>query len=468
MEPFDEKYEVIGDRVRTVADVIEFFYDIIYVEEWRQFYVWRNGVYIYRTEDWINSVVTSICRQREDDRVNLDFENSYKYSTGFVSNIAGMIKGDCLLSKRVFRLYHHLINCKNGIFDINQCTFIPHKVKNPYKDKGYFPFIQLATDYNPDAKCPRIDEFIKQIFKNKWREIYEVVGSYITTDVGYQKAQWIYGFGSNGKGVFSKLVTHLLGRENIMVMPMSVLLKDFSVAEIQNKLLNIVHEIDVDYIQNSGLYKNITGGDDLNAQKKFIQKQELFENVCKLLIACNTIPKCKDDSYGWWRRKMLFPLTKTFIGKHKDKLLINKLTTKRELEGLLNHALNGLLRLKWRDGFIDEDVEKIREKWFLETDPLGKFILDFCVKDGSCLRTEFVYDFNIWRKNNNMPKVGERYVSQHLKKKMNTIELKRKRGAIAAKYVGISLLNGSAKQYDVNKMFTGIPKEIEEDFLDEF
>jgi len=35
--------------------------------------------------------------------------------------------------------------------------------------------------------------------------------------------------------------------------------------------------------------------------------------------------------------------------------------------------------------------------------------------------------------------------------------------------VGISLLNGSAKQYDVNKMFTNIPKEIEEeDFLDEF
>ena len=467
-EVFDEGYEVIGDSVRTIVDIIEFFYDIIFIEELNQIYVWFGGVYKLKTDEWVNSMITGICRQREEDKANdtIPFQNNYKYTASLKRNVISMIRGDCLISQARFRIYHNLINCKNGVFNVDTLKFVPHPLKNKYKEKGYYPFIQLPIEYKPKAKCPTVDTFVKQIFQDKWRKIYEVVGSYITTDVGYQMSQWLYGFGANGKGVFSKLMMALLGKENTQIMTMRELLKDYSIAELQNKLLNIVIDIDMDEITNTGLLKQLTGGDDLNSRKKYVQKQYPFENTCKLLVACNTLPRNKDDTYGWWRRLDLYPLTKTFRGRYKDKTLIHKLTTKDELEGLLIMAINGLLRLKWRGGFIEEDVEIIQERWFLESDPLGKFILNHCAKEKEALRMVFVEEFNSWRKKNNMSKVGERYVSQHLKKKMPTIIFKRKRGLIPAKYIGISLVNGG--KINIDRLFLNEKKEKEHDILNEF
>lgn len=467
-EPFDEAYEIVGDPVRTLADIIEFFYDIIFIEELNQFYVWFGGVYKLKTDEWINSMLTGICRQREEDRLKdtISFKNQYKYGVGLKRNVISLIKGDCLISQSRFRLYHNLINCKNGVFNMDTLKFTEHPLRNKYKEKGYYPFIQLAIDYNPKAKCPTVDTFIKQIFQDKWRKIYEVVGSYITTDVGYQTSQWLYGFGANGKGVFAKLMMALLGKENTQIMTMRELLKDYSIAELQNKLLNVVVDIDMDEITNTGLLKQLTGGDDLNSRKKYVQKQYPFENTCHLLVCCNTLPRSKDNTYGWWRRLDLYPLTKTFRGRYKDKTLIHKLTTKSELEGLLIMSINGLLRLRWRGGFIEEDVELIQEKWFLESDPLGKFILTHCIKEGESLRLEFVETYNKWRKDNNMAKVGERYVSQHLKKKMPTTIFKRKRGLIPAKYIGIKLVNGG--KINIDALFRNDPNIEKEVWKDEF
>ena len=69
-----------------------------------------------------------------------------------------------MISNEKFKYYDHLINCKNGIFNMHENTFHPHTIENHYRKFGYYPFNQLDVDYRRGFKCPLIDKFIKEIF----------------------------------------------------------------------------------------------------------------------------------------------------------------------------------------------------------------------------------------------------------------------------------------------------------------
>lgn len=457
-EPWHEDFEYIGDAARTLAEILEFCYDLIYITESKNLYVWVNGVYQYRDDDWINAHVVRLCKQRADYKVNdptCQLKNRYIFSTGLLNKVIKLIKGNRYISNTIFKHYSNLINCKNGIFDMDTLEFRAHGNNNKKgRTKGYYPLIQLAVDYNPKAKCFAIIKFLTEIFgKEKLNNILEVIGSYITTGVEYQKIQMLYGFGANGKGVFAKLVTALLGKINVKYMTLRDLNKDkFSMAELEGILLNIVTDVNTKKIYNTGILKAISGSDDLMSHRKFVQMRMPFDNTCKLLLACNTVAESTDDTVGWWRRWMLYALTRTFLGRNKDANLIKKLAVRGELEGLLMLALNGLMRLRWRGGFVDEPVEVVREKWMLESDPLGKFLLSRCEMKGEVARTMLLGAFNEFRHNNNMNNVSETYLTQHLKKAKPEIELKRKRGLMPAKYIGISLGKKPATKINVNKL----------------
>ena len=52
----------------------------------------------------------------------------------------------------------NFINLENGLLDLSTFTLMPHS-------KIFASLVQLPFDYDPEAKCPRFQEFLRQVFR---------------------------------------------------------------------------------------------------------------------------------------------------------------------------------------------------------------------------------------------------------------------------------------------------------------
>ena len=74
----------------------------------------------------------------------------------------------------------------------------------------------------------------------------------------------------------------------------------------------------------------------------------------------------------------MVPFVKRFDGKDDDPYILEKITTKEELEGMLIFALQGLTRLKEQGHFTgDLDANETRERWKYMVDPIVRFMMEF-------------------------------------------------------------------------------------------
>src|SRR6478672_3756923 len=94
-----------------------------------------------------------------------------------------------------------LINLENGILDIRTRTLLPHSPQ--FLSNNRVPIL-----YDPGATCPKIDEFLLQVFPGDSIDLaWEILGDLITPDRSIQKAVCLMGEGGTGKSSFLELAT---------------------------------------------------------------------------------------------------------------------------------------------------------------------------------------------------------------------------------------------------------------------
>lgn len=167
----------------------------------------------------------------------------------------------------------------------------------------------------------------------------------------FHKAIMMIGSGANGKSTVLRLLKSFLGETDCSAVSLQDLCKNrFAAAQLYHKLANICADLPSDGIENSGKFKTLTGDDFVNAEFKF-QKAFCFENYAKLAFSANQIPKTQDDTIAYFRRWIIAAFNQVFLGKNCDPTIIKKLTTEKELSGLLNLTLEGLNRILLNGGF---------------------------------------------------------------------------------------------------------------------
>jgi len=131
-----------------------------------------------------------------------------------------------------------IINVKNGLLDLDSAELRPH-------DPTFLSAVQRACHFNPDSECPAIERFVKEVFPlDALRLAYELAGWLAVPDTGWQKAVMLVGTGHNGKGTYLRLLTALLGAENVSTLTMqSISDNRFSTADLYGKLANICGDI---------------------------------------------------------------------------------------------------------------------------------------------------------------------------------------------------------------------------------
>ncbi|MEM4330377.1 MAG: phage/plasmid primase, P4 family, partial [Candidatus Bilamarchaeaceae archaeon] len=265
---------------------------------------------------------------------------------------------------------HHLLCLRNGMLNLNTLQLEPHK-------KEHFSTIMLDYDYDPDAECPTWINFLQEVIPdgNARIQLQQFFGYCLTRETRYAKALILVGPGQDGKSTILNVLRNLIGEKNCSAVPMSELNEPFQRATLYNKLLNTSTEEDRK-IFGSAMFKAIVTGDYINASYKHRDFFE-FKPFCKLAFATNFMPQVSDFSHGFYRRILGIKFTKQFLGKDDDKFLLDKLL--KEISGIFNWALQGLLFLREYNDFIESETsENFLKEYKKFNNPVLAFIEDCC------------------------------------------------------------------------------------------
>lgn len=274
--------------------------------------------------------------------------------------------------------FRSLMNLSNGMLDLDTFELVEH-------DKEYYSSVRIDIPYTPNATCNRFRLYMKQITCNDEKlemVLQEILGYSLTSETRAEKAFIFYGRGSNGKSVFAKIITMLVGRPNVSNIPLREFGVKFGMETIVNKTVNIATETELDDLKlNTENFKSVTSGDSLHVQRKHKTGLDI-EPMVKLVFLTNNLPRVNDTTKGFLRKILIVPFNAEFThdSENSDNRLDNRLMEQLETEkeGILLYALEGLKRLK-KNGFKFTESEVINDEikeYEMEINPTIEFFED--------------------------------------------------------------------------------------------
>jgi len=303
------------------------------------------------------------------------------------------------------------LNVRNGILDLTTGILMPH---NP----ALLSPVQIAAEFDPEARCPRIEQFASEVFPPDAIDLaWEIAGYLLVPDNRLRKAVMLLGRGRNGKSVFLNVLTALVGAENISNRSLHKLEEDrFAAADLYGKLANVFADIGAGELSGSSLFKSITGGDRISAERKF-QPAFSFTPYARLLFSANTPPPTSDSTDAFFDRWVVVPFGQRFrVGSEggeapvENTNLLSELTTPQELSGLLNLALSGLERVRAQQGFTrGESTDLALKRFRTDVDSVAGFVNEDCTinmahaPSGEIISTErkILYEaYQVWCEDN--------------------------------------------------------------------
>ena len=286
----------------------------------------------------------------------------------------GYIKDKNYQKREIFDSNPLLINLKNGVYDLETGKFTEHS-------PDYFFLNEIPVKYDKDAKIEKIEEFLHQVVKEEDVPLLqEVCGYCLYRKYPIQKAVMLLGEGANGKSTVLSLLTKLLGKKNISSISLQELAESqFACSNLYGKLANIYPDVADKSLYRTGIFKMVTGGDLLTADRKYKDPFN-FVNYAKLIFSANKLPESKDDTDAYFRRWIFINFPNRFEGSNCDPYLFDKLSVDEEISGLLNFALEGLKRLLENNAFTNTpSTDGMRESYQRLASPIAAFVMD-CVE----------------------------------------------------------------------------------------
>lgn len=339
-----------------------------------EMWVYDNGIYIPNGKSYVKEQLRKIMGEF--------------YNTFYFNQVMAKLEPDTFIEAKEFFTERNIeeIPVINGILNLRTRQLKPFS-----PEKRFFSKVQ--AEYNPEARCPQIDKFLKEVLaKEDDRKIfYELTGYSLWKEYKFEKAFMFVGNGRNGKDKSLELIKRLVGPENACNVPLVTLKPDsFIISEFFGRMVNLAGEISNQDLKDTSFFKALTGRTLVSAPKKFLNAIS-FVNYAKFIFACNELPMVYDNSKGFWDRWVLLEFPYTFLPKEdydkivdrtpsiklRDEDIIDKITTPEELSGLLNQALDGLDRLFINRTFSTTlGSEEVKNLWIRKSNSFLAFCLD--------------------------------------------------------------------------------------------
>jgi putative DNA primase/helicase len=325
--------------------------------------------------------------------------------TNVINEIINKIARNTFIDKRTLMSNNlNLLCLENGVLDIRNNKLLPHS-------PDYNFMFKIPVTFNPIMKCPNIIKFIEEIlYEEDIDTIQEWFGYCLWRNYFLKKGMIFIGESDTGKTTMLNLLVKFIGDENISGISLQAIAGDkFSTARLYNKHLNIFDDMSANDLENVGRFKMVTGEGWISGEKKFGDEFQ-FRNFAKLTFATNRMPLSKqiDEDEAYYKRWLVIRFENVFDDNNKktNRRLIDILTTKNEMSGLLNWSLIGLNRLLKNQKFsYNKDFFDIKNMILRNSSDVAKFIQDCCEKGESnnwYSKEEMYRHFDMYIKYNNL------------------------------------------------------------------
>ena len=260
------------------------------------------------------------------------------------------------------------IGLENGVYDIETKQLL-----------DFHPNFRLTSilpvSYNPKAKCPQFLKFISDVsHKEDKNFIQEYIGYLFYRKYTFAIFVLLLGHGRNGKTTLIKILTKLLGKNNVEHLPLHKLATDdFARVRLYRKWANLCADIETHEIKRTGALKSLSGGDPMFARGLYKDGFN-FENIAKLLFASNELPVCLDKTFAMEERFAVVEFPNEFPrgSPDCDPFIYEKLI--EELPGIFNYAMEGLDRLLKNNTFSEyKSIDNVRQYLSVTEDIIYKF-----------------------------------------------------------------------------------------------
>lgn len=254
-------------------------------------------------------------------------------------------------------------------------------IKPAAKEEALDFVIDCAFD--SAAKSPIFDAFIRQALPNEEvrKFLQEYAGYTLLSDTRHQLAAWLVGPGGTGKGTFAQIMQAM--HRQTVAMSLDAL-DGFKLVGLQSASLVLVDETPPRIDEQK--LKTLISGDAIQCDIKY-RDPVTVRPTAKWICNANALPAISDHSSGFWRRWLIFPFN--VIPAQRVPLLAETIVD-RELPGVLNWCLTGLVRLLERGQFppLPEEMAQATADGKQSSNNVAEWVQDCgIVTDDKCRNT---------------------------------------------------------------------------------
>lgn len=248
-----------------------------------------------------------------------------------------------------------LVSMQNGLFQMDQLVLFPHSL-------GFFTYNSLPFEYNPAATCPQWLKFLNDVWGDDMQSIellQEYFGYILSGDTRQQKFLNIIGPRRSGKGTINRVLTDLLGQDNVVSPQMEELCDTFGLQPWLGKQLASFTDARVTAKSSAGVVSQllrIVGADTVTVNRKNKESWSGYLPT-RIIVYSNEMLQLAENSNALTGRMLVLQMVNSFMHK-EDVTLADRLST--ELAGIFNWAIQGHTRRIARQGqrFIQPDSSK--------------------------------------------------------------------------------------------------------------
>ncbi len=337
-----------------------------------------------------------------------------------------------------------IVAVANGLLDITSRQLHAHTPR-------YFNQTAVPFAYDPDAAPPSwwlyfLDKLWPQE-PDAVEVLQEWFGYVISGRLDLHKILLMVGPTRGGKGVIARVLTALIGKQNVAGPTLNSLGGDFGLAPLIGKPLAIIS--DARFVGKNGnivveRLLSISGEDTLTVNRKY-RDQWTGKLPCRLHVISNELPRLGDASTAVVGRIILLLLSQSWLGK-EDQELEQRLHL--ELTSILNWSLLGLERLTLENdnrftrlAAADEAITTMRDL----ASPVAAFVREKCeISPEKEVEVDLVFNtYRTWCIENEHAKASKHLFGRDLRAAAPSVRRTRPRQTDSAErpyvYTGIGL-----------------------------
>lgn len=266
----------------------------------------------------------------------------------------------------------------NGLFDLRT------KELHPFSSEVVL-LSKCAVAFNPEATVsPVIDDWDVDSWMREIADedaevadlLWEVVSALFRPGHAFEKAVFLYSeSGSNGKGTYLEMLRNLAGAERVASLALSDFENRFLPSSLQDSFAVLSDESDVGgYLEKAKILKSWLSHDWIPFERK---NRDLVKIKGRgLCVFCvNELPESKDKTESLYRRLLLVPFKRRYVGTERNPLIKHDYLKRREV---LEYVARKALMHPLFETFCEPEASReLLGETRVENDPVLQFAEEF-------------------------------------------------------------------------------------------